>query len=100
MSVDVDLYKYDYLKLFAKLKEIGATDEAKLENILLTFGFRFGDVYIILCDGHAQEDYNSYYNLGTAIDKAFGLDNSFDPICDMGELLEAHKAIEDIGDLS
>jgi hypothetical protein len=95
MTVDVDLYKYDYQKLFNALKGLGATDEAKLGHILLTFGFRFGDVYIILCDEHAHEDYNSYYNLGAAIDKAFGLDGSFDPICDMGELLEAHKTIED-----
>ncbi|MCK9571195.1 hypothetical protein M0R72_19755 [Candidatus Pacearchaeota archaeon] len=95
MGADVGLYKFSYPELFAKLKGIGATDEAMLEKILLTFGFRFGDVYIILSDQHA-DDYNSYWSLGDALDNAFGIDDSFELIVNMSDLLDAHKSANDL----
>jgi hypothetical protein len=95
MSVDVDLYTFDWDELVQVLTGLGADDPKLLEAILLEFGFKFDNTYIILCDETA-EYCNSYYSLGTVIDDMFNIEDSFSEIVDRSTLLEAHNSVEDV----
>ena len=78
MSIDIDLYAYDYKQLVSKivehLKLDGSEKDLKLiQNILERFGYITLDneEYIIL-NNEWYEDGNPYLNICTVICSAFG----------------------------
>lgn len=80
MGRSVDLYFYNYKRLKNKIMEtynLSPTDEKLLEDILLGFGTVINDRYIILCN-EFWEDGNPYFNVATAIERAFKLGEDAD----------------------
>lgn len=80
MGRSVELFRYNYDKLvdcFLEKKEID--NKEILEQILLSFGEKVGDFYILL-NNEFYGEYNSYYNLTRLIDNVFNCENSFDII--------------------
>ena len=82
MSIDIDLYAYDYKELVSKivkqLKLDGAEEELqKIEVILERFGYITKDKqeYIIL-NNEYYEDGNPYFNICYVICSAFGKSES------------------------
>ena len=78
MSVDIDLYAYDYKQLVSKIVEhlkLGGTkkDLDLIQNILERFGYitKDNEEYIIL-NNEWYEDGNPYFNICTVICSAFG----------------------------
>ena len=77
MSIDIDLYAYDYKQLVSKivehLKLVGTEDDLKIiQNILERFGYITLDnkEYIIL-NNEWYENGNPYYNICSVICSAF-----------------------------
>lgn len=77
MSIDIDLYAYDYKELLSKIVEhlkLNGTEEElqKIENILERFGYITKDKeeYIIL-NNEWYEDGNPYFNVCDVICSAF-----------------------------
>ena len=82
MSIDIDLYAYDYKELVSKIVEhlkLNGTEEElqKIENILERFGYITKDKeeYIIL-NNEWYEDGNPYFNVCYVICSAFGKSES------------------------
>lgn len=82
MSIDIDLYAYDYKQLVSKivehLKLDGSEKDLKLiQNILERFGYITNDKkeYIIL-NNEYYEDGNPYFNICDVICSAFGKSES------------------------
>lgn len=78
MSIDIDLYAYDYKQLVSKIVEhlkLDGTEEElqKIEKILERFGYITNDKkeYIIL-NNEYYEDGNPYFNICDVICSAFG----------------------------
>ena len=77
MSVDVDLHKVKYAKYLNELMKLEeVNDKETLEKILLKFGEKIGDYYILL-NNEYYNDYNSYYNLFSLIDFYFKIDDTY-----------------------
>lgn len=82
MSIDIDLYAYDYNQLVSKIVEhlkLDGTEEElqKIEKILERFGYitRDKQEYIIL-NNEYYEDGNPYFNICDVICSAFGKSES------------------------
>lgn len=78
MSIDIDLYAYNYKQLVSKIVEhlkLDGTEEElqKIEKILERFGYITNDKkeYIIL-NNEYYEDGNPYFNICDVICSAFG----------------------------
>ena len=83
MSVDIELYIYNYKKLKNNIiKTFNLKDEKLLEDILLSFGTVVDNRYVILCN-EFYGDGNPYYNVSHAIELAFNIDENevFDCFC-------------------
>jgi hypothetical protein len=73
----IDLYSYDYEKLVNKTLEVCKADSRELvEKILLSCGNKVGDRYIIL-NQELWEDFSCYYNVSTALERIFKIDDVF-----------------------
>ncbi len=104
MGVDIELYKVkynEYIKELMKKEEVD--DQEMLERILLEFGEKIGEYYILL-NNEYYEDYNSYYNLFAVIDSYFKIDDvspnedSHEIFLDISEEMVAHKDKYDVAE--
>lgn len=102
MGVYVDLYKIKYDELINELMKIEEIDDKDmLEKILLAFGEKIGDYYILLCNEY-YEEYNSYYGLTDFIDTYFNLPNDYskkgshDVILDLNEEINCNQNKYDV----
>jgi len=79
-SVTIEKCNFDKLvnDLMEKYKKIN--NKKMLCKILLSFGEKIGDQYIIL-NNEYYEECNSYYNVAHLINSYFGCDFSFDVFC-------------------
>ena len=107
VRVDIEIHEYDWHELIDKLcntfTEIDDVDA--LKKILLAFGFRYGDKYIILNNEyHGNGEYSSYYNVARFIDDYFSInpddgganDDTFEIICEMGTTLNSSRTKADV----
>lgn len=96
MGQSVNLYSYDKKKLVQRLVEktsIASDEDIELLNkILDEFGSTIGDRYVIL-ENNFWEEYDCYYELGFAIDEAFGCKNSMDFYMDVTEELGIEELV-------
>ncbi|MGG2024165.1 hypothetical protein AB1282_00445 [Gottfriedia sp. S16(2024)] len=76
MGRSVDMNVGDYGKIREELVTVGVKDEPFLDEILLAFGHKSGSDYFLL-NNEYWEDYNSYYNVSTFIDRYYGVKDSF-----------------------
>jgi hypothetical protein len=58
------------------LKVCNTNDKTLVEKVLLLGGEKVGDRYILL-NNECWEEYNSYYNIPTALEKIFKVDDVF-----------------------
>ncbi len=80
MGVSIDLIKFDFDKLVTEIMTTkNITNRETLEKILISFGEKIDNVYIIL-NNEYYEDYNSYYELTHFIDEYFNVEDSSDCI--------------------
>ncbi|MED3832970.1 hypothetical protein [Peribacillus frigoritolerans] len=78
MGTYVELKKGDYETIKSELvKRYSIEDADFLEKILLQFGEKIGDQYVLL-NNEYWEDNNSYYGVATFIDRYYGVEDSFD----------------------
>lgn len=77
MGRSIDLYSYDYQKIVSKTLKVCKTNNKELvEKVLLICGNKIGDRYIIL-NQEFWEDNSCYYNVSTALERIFKVDNVF-----------------------
>lgn len=106
MGRSIDLYSYDYEKLTNKVLEVCNTKNRELvEKILLSCGNKIADRYIIL-NQEFWESCSCYYNVSTALERLFKVNDVFgkvfctfkDEETDKQELIQAMEMyeIEDI----
>lgn len=77
MGRSVEIHSYDYNELVNEILNVCNTDnKALVEKILLLGGEKVGDKYILL-NNEFWEEYNSYYNIPTALEKIFKVDDVF-----------------------
>lgn len=89
MGVYIDLYKIKYDEFVNELMKIDEiNDKEMLEKILLAFGEKIGDYYILLNNEYYQE-YNSYYGLTDFIDSYFNLPDDYNK-------RDSHRVILDL----
>lgn len=108
MGRSIDLYSYDYEKLINKVLEVCNTEDKELvEKILLTCGSKISDRYVIL-NQEFWENCSCYYNVATALERIFKVDDVFgevfcnfkDEETDKQELvsaMEMYEIVEEIG---
>lgn len=90
MGVYVDLYKINFEDYINELmKEPKINDRKMLKKIMLEFGEKIGDQFILL-NNEYYEDYNSYYSMFHLIDSYFEIEEyvdieSFDVFLEMRE---------------
>jgi hypothetical protein len=78
MGIYVDVQKGNYETIKSELnKKFSIEDTDFLEKILLQFGEKIGDQYVLL-NNEYWEDNNSYYGVSRFIDRYFGVEDSFD----------------------
>lgn len=83
MGISIDVEIFNHKKLRDKIIQtynLNAADEELLDKILMAFGVVAGDRYIVLNNEYAG-DYNPYYQLSDAIEKAFKLNEDADVFC-------------------
>lgn len=97
MGKSIDLYSYDYEKLVNKTLEVCKTNKRELvEQILLAFGNKIADRYILL-NQELWDDYSCYYNVARVLNRVFKTEDAFDDIfctykdedCNIEELISA-----------
>lgn len=77
MSQSVEIHSYDYNQLVSAILNVCKTnDKEMIEKILLLGGEKVGDRYILL-NNEVWEEFNSYYNIPTALEKIFKVDDVF-----------------------
>jgi hypothetical protein len=74
MSVNIELYKYNWDRLTLSLRGLGIEDTELLGKILLEFGERCGNRYYIL-NNEYYDEYNSYYNVISFIRECFNIED-------------------------
>lgn len=80
MGCSIDFYKLNYDELIQRLRiRIGNKDLENLEGIVLKFGIKLDNDFYILNNEYCEE-YNSYYNLSTFLDRYYDIESSFDDI--------------------
>lgn len=80
MGRSIDLYSYDYEKLVNKTLDVCKTDNRELvEKILLSFGNKIADRYILL-NQELWDDYSCYYNVASILNKVFKVEDVFGDI--------------------
>lgn len=107
MGTNVELMRYNYDKLVKELMKVPGIDNKEiLERILLEFGEKINDQYILL-NNEFWEDYNCYYNVSIVIDNVFKCKDSFDIFCfnknidevEMIGAVEIESAVEALEDI-
>lgn len=98
MSSDIELYKYNWDRLILDIRELGITDTAVVEKILLAFGERCGNRYYLM-DNEYYDEYNSFSNLIYFLEKYFKLDTEVsskigDIFISNGTMLPMYKSAE------
>lgn len=80
MGRSIDLYSYDYEKLVNKILTVCNTnDRALIEKIILSCGNKIADRYIILHQEMWEND-DCYFNVSTALEKVFNVEDVFEDI--------------------
>lgn len=98
MGININLEKCNFNELVNNLMtQRNIKDQKMLEKILLAFGEKTGDIYYLL-NNEKWEDYNSYYNVATFIDKYFGIEDSFDIICDLTKDAICNQGIYEVAE--
>lgn len=94
MGRSVDLYSYDKKQLVEEICKYCKTEDTDLiYKILNSFGSTINDRYILLKDEFAEE-YCSYYEVSTVLDKVFNSDNIFGNVfCTFNELADRKELI-------
>lgn len=78
MGVSIELRIGNFNKIVEELtNKIGKNDIEMLEKILLQFGERIDDNYLLL-NNEYWDEFNSYYGIAELIDRYYGIKNSFD----------------------
>lgn len=100
MGCSIDMKKYNFDDLVNSLMGMEEVDDKEmLEEILVVFGERFDEYYILL-NNQYYDDYNSYFNLAKFIDKYFDVEGgSFDILLDCGETVDCNISIYEAEEL-
>jgi D-hexose-6-phosphate mutarotase len=95
IGISIELKIGEYEKIKNDLIKLTKTeDSAFLENILLKFGKKIDDRYLLL-HNESSEEYNSYYNISKFIDRYYNVENSHNVLFEHLETLEMNHSIED-----
>lgn len=93
MGINIDLNKGSFSLLVSEImKDKKINDKEMLEKILLEFGEKIEDNYIILNNEYYQ-DGNCYYKCSEFIDRYFETEDSFDAFIKILKEINCYKEI-------
>jgi hypothetical protein len=94
----VELKKGNYEKIKSELvSRFNIEDIAFLEKVLLAFGEKIDDQYLLL-NNEYWEEFNSYYGLSNFIDSYFGIEDSFDVFLEEMTDATANCGVHEVAD--
>ena len=92
MGYSVVLYEYEFVKLKEALelkcnRRFGTTDIGRLNQILEQYGYKAINknrqpIFVVL-NNERDEEMNPWYGLADTLDRAFGIENSFDILLEL-----------------
>lgn|SRR5690606_3743901 len=86
MGISIEVRVGDFNEIKTELiSRFKIEDEVFLEKILLQFGEKIGDKYVLL-NNEFWDEFNSYYGISTFIDRYYSVEDSFDIFLRMKEV--------------
>ncbi len=91
-TVEIHIFEYDLL-YDSLITEMDISDNKALERILLFFGDKIGNIYIII-NNELGFGKSSFYNAAIFIDRYFNVKNSFSVFLELTQCKPASRTLE------